>query len=1059
MTYKLGEIIDTEHEELIIEFYKRMQDHYTKKFGNKTIVLMEIGSFFEYYGIDAKELKSKGKGLDMKDTDKWGPIWNVAKVLDAAMKQKGQSYNPWMAGFPNYALAPQLDKLIKASYTVITIRQKEYGITNPDRYLDKIYSPGINDVQKSFESNFIASIYINPFQFHSKSRYYGISVGMSLLDVSTGDNKIFETASSNNDIIYPLDEIYRLLQIYQPIEVLVYLPSNIYSTDTKYVNDNILLNADTPLTQDILIKMLELNRTTYHFRPHISKYEKKVYQEEILNKIFENNTKLTIFEYLDLFYLGDGIKSYIYVLQFAYEHNQEIIKRIHKPEIIEEDEHLILSYNSLRQLDVIPNRNNYIDNYRPVYDSLFSVVNKCSTSMGKRLLKERICKPITNVNELKKRYDHIKLFMMNIADVQGQNENQNSATFRPRYKSYKTYMSNIIDLERSYRKMTIGILQLGEFLGVRTSLTNILTLIKFYESDIKQINDDQECNNKYKNLNTNFFLTRKTIISFKEFVKEYENMIDFKKLTAFYKAKVISNIFKKGVYPELDDLQIKINMSDKVFESTVKELEKYINDSKSRGNSASLIKICKTEKDGKYLELTKRRWDILNREFTRLGKPKLNIKIDGNIMLTLNTADIKTKKKTNYVKLEISALENNANSLIGYQDKMNRKCIEYFKEFSQNISIKYGETIETIVNQVASLDVTISGAEVATKYKYCSPTISVKSTDSTGELTGTTESYINVKALRHPIIERINEKTEYIPNDIKLSINDTLGILLYGCNMSGKSSTMKAVGNNIILAQAGLFVAAESFEYYPYKYIFTRISGDDNLQKGHSSFAVEMLELRNILQRCNSCSLVLGDELCRGTESVSGLAIVAAGIHELNKLNTQFIFATHLHGLDALPEIEKLERVKAMHLTVKFDKDTDVLIYDRLLKPGPGSSLYGLEVCRAMGMPNQFLKFAHKIRRREAGESETLLGNEKTSKYNAKLYIGTCKICGVNAEETHHIKYQKDADAQGFIGHTHKNKISNLVPLCKECHKKETYNKINIIGWEDTTQGRRLKVE
>tara|TARA_B100000963_G_C22575297_1_gene648111 strand:- start:237 stop:1502 length:1266 start_codon:yes stop_codon:yes gene_type:complete len=312
--------------------------------------------------------------------------------------------------------------------------------------------------------------------------------------------------------------------------------------------------------------------------------------------------------------------------------------------------------------------------------------------------------------------------------------------------------------------------------------------------------------------------------------------------------------------------------------------------------------------------------------------------------------------------------------------------------------------------------------------------------------------------VRHPIIERINDNYEYIPNDVNLSNNNTAGILLYGCNMCGKSSYMKSVGLNIIMAQAGFYTAAESFEYYPYKYIFTRISGNDNLFEHKSSFGVEMLELRNIFKRCDNRSLVLGDELCRGTESVSGKAIVAAGICKLRATNSHFIFATHLHGLDTITEVNELPHVKAYHLSVEYCRTSERLIYDRRMKEGSGSSLYGLEVCKAMDMDSDFLELANRIRKREAGENETLLGEENKSHYNSKIYIDTCAICDNKAEETHHIKYQKDADTNGFIGHIHKNNKSNLVPLCKECHKKETYGKINIIGWIDTSDGRKLKV-
>ena len=180
-----------------------------------------------------------------------------------------------------------------------------------------------------------------------------------------------------------------------------------------------------------------------------------------------------------------------------------------------------------------------------------------------------------------------------------------------------------------------------------------------------------------------------------------------------------------------------------------------------------------------------------------------------------------------------------------------------------------------------------------------------------------------MKNMRHPLIERIQDELEYVGNDVKINKE---GILLYGINASGKSSFMKAVGLNIIMAQSGMFVAAENMVYYPYKRIFTRISGMDNIYKGMSSFTVEMTELRNILQRCNKYSLVIGDEICCGTESISGIAIVSAGIDTLINKGVSFIFATHLHRLSTMDEITSLHNIQCWHLKVLFDEGLDCLV-------------------------------------------------------------------------------------------------------------------------------------
>ena len=179
------------------------------------------------------------------------------------------------------------------------------------------------------------------------------------------------------------------------------------------------------------------------------------------------------------------------------------------------------------------------------------------------------------------------------------------------------------------------------------------------------------------------------------------------------------------------------------------------------------------------------------------------------------------------------------------------------------------------------------------------------------------KSYIMAKELRHPIIERLDQSTIYIPNDISIGNNDEItqnGMLLSGTNASGKSSLMKAVGLNIIMAQAGFFVAASEFTYHPYQRLMTRILNADNIFRGESSFAVEMGELRGILKRADCNSLVLGDELCSGTENTSAQSIFASSVIHLNKRDCSFIFATHLHQLTSMPEIMELARVKSFHL-------------------------------------------------------------------------------------------------------------------------------------------------
>ena len=285
-------------------------------------------------------------------------------------------------------------------------------------------------------------------------------------------------------------------------------------------------------------------------------------------------------------------------------------------------------------------------------------------------------------------------------------------------------------------------------------------------------------------------------------------------------------------------------------------------------------------------------------------------------------------------------------------------------------------------------------------------------------------------------------------------------MLLYGTNAVGKTSFIRAIGISIIMAQSGLFVPCMEFIYKPYNYIFTRILGNDNLFKGLSTFAVEMSELRTILRLADKNSLILGDELCSGTENTSAVSIFVAGIQKLHAVDCSFIFATHLHEIINYEEITTLKSVVLKHMEVFYDKERGTLIYDRKLKDGPGNSMYGLEVCKSLSLPHDFLEAAYNIRNKYNPETSSML-SLKTSHFNSKKIVSLCENCGKNmGTEVHHLQHQKDANDDGIIYNSdgnvfHKNDLANLITLCEECHndfhkKKEKHKKVK------TTKGYKL---
>ena len=347
---------------------------------------------------------------------------------------------------------------------------------------------------------------------------------------------------------------------------------------------------------------------------------------------------------------------------------------------------------------------------------------------------------------------------------------------------------------------------------------------------------------------------------------------------------------------------------------------------------------------------------------------------------------------------------------------------------------------DELVAWISNVDVTVTLARVSTENKFCRPELASKEAAS-----------LQITGLRHPLIEAQQDRTEYVKHDVDLHG----GWLVYGMNASGKSSLMKAVGIATILAQAGCFVPATTFRFTPFRKLFTRSLNTDNLWAGLSSFAVEMTELREVLKLADPFSLVLGDEVCSGTESVSATALVGASLDWLSNKGARFIFATHLHGLTDIPLVTAIPSLKIWHLRVRYDPASRVLVYERTLEPGAGSSLYGLEVAKAMDIPVSLLDTAHKIRRALLGAAAE--EDAPLSSWNGTIQRRACENCGENIVkelEVHHIRQRSEADTTGhFADGAHMNHARNLVVLCERCHDNHHNGVIDVGSVKMTSEG------
>lgn len=405
---------------------------------------------------------------------------------------------------------------------------------------------------------------------------------------------------------------------------------------------------------------------------------------------------------------------------------------------------------------------------------------------------------------------------------------------------------------------------------------------------------------------------------------------------------------------------------------------------------------------------------------------------------------ISTTEKKSGVNVNVPKLESIHAQVFEKRAELQETFNEELPPICNSLTEQYMETWAVLEKWISNIDVSVTLEKVAAERGFVAP-----------ELVESEVSQLTIQGLRHPLIEAQQTRVEYVKHDVSLGVTDSKGWLIYGMNASGKSSLMKSIGIAVLLAQCGSFVPATQMKLAPYRSIFTRILNHDNLWAGLSSFAVEMTELREILLRTDEKSLVLGDEVCNGTESVSGTSLVASALTWLIQKQSSFVFATHLHGLLALSEIQKLQGLQTWHLRVKYEPVTGILRYERTLHKGSGSTYYGLEVARALNLPHEFLEKAQRFRHELLGS----VSEEKSvgSSWNSSIKRKSCEICKdsfVSDIEIHHIRERSEANERGFFSDgEHMNHMRNLIAVCKSCHDKHHANEIHIGPVQQTSEG------
>ncbi len=291
-------------------------------------------------------------------------------------------------------------------------------------------------------------------------------------------------------------------------------------------------------------------------------------------------------------------------------------------------------------------------------------------------------------------------------------------------------------------------------------------------------------------------------------------------------------------------------------------------------------------------------------------------------------------------------LKNYETAIFDSEEKRIELEQQLFEKLRTQIS-SHDTRIKKVARAIATLDVLAGFAETAARNDYCKPEI-------------TTEDSISLRDARHPVVEKYISTESFVPNDVELNCKDNQVLIITGPNMAGKSTIIRQVALIVLMAHAGSFVPCSSASVGLVDRIFTRVGAMDDLARGRSTFMVEMEETANILRHATPRSLVILDEIGRGTSTFDGLSIawaVAEYLHNLDGKGVKTLFATHYHEMTQLSE--RCPRVKNMNVLVKEWKNE--IIFLRKLVPGGGNRSYGIQVARLAGLPEEVLQRAEKI--------------------------------------------------------------------------------------------------
>ncbi len=801
------------------------------------ILFFRLGDFYEMFFEDAKV---------------------ASRELEIVMTKRdcGDNQKCPMCGVPHHVADIYISKLVSKGYKVAICEQMEdpklaKGLLKRD--IIRIITPGTVINSESIEhdlNNYLMSLV-------NIDGIYGISY----CDITTGEIQFTEIPSSANQGNDIENEITRI----QPVEI-IYDEENIDESTIQHLKNQyqITFTKNTLAVSENPLKDLE---------NYFSVDGLRVYQNKIT-----------------------GLSALNYILRFVYKYQEDKLLHLKNPRYYEYKEYLDIDAHSIVNLEIL--KNLYTKTKK---GSLFDVLDKTQTSMGSRLLRSYLERPLMNRETILYRQQYVEAFY-NSQELNG---------------NLQEILKDIYDLERIIGKLAYSKANGRDLLSLKNSiflLPQLKELLIHSETTVLE-----NTGNQIDTLEDLYQLIHASIVE--------EPPINITE----------GNLIKDGFNKKLDKIRNnKVEGQKRLIEFEQRE--------KNRLNIKNL-KIVFNKKLGYFIDITKSHLSKVPEEYIKKQTLTNSDRFITSELLEIQSMILDSEN-------EISELEYSIFNSIREEvlDKMDR-----IKQTSQIISF---------------LDVASCLAFISKKNNYTKPQLN-------------NVGIMDIVDSRHPVVEQSIGKENFIANNITIGNGRDNIQIITGPNMSGKSTYLRQIALVVVMAQIGSFVPCETANISIVDKIFTRIGASDNLYSGESTFMVEMNEMSNILRNATTDSLLILDEVGRGTSTFDGLSIAWSILEYISKnIKAKTLFATHYHELTELEHVLK----NVVNLKIQIEEYKDDIIFLRKIIKGKSDKSYGIEVAKLAGLPPVIIKRAkellNKIEEKEFTKNDKNSNNIQTISEN-----------------------------------------------------------------------------